>query len=168
MWTLCQMQAKQRSSSAALKMRLAEKRARKKQQLKADGASAEDTAAAMVQLDHEDVEALDQLEAEVAQGFEEQWQKVTELGEQQVIDAASGSKEAAGEIEANLGELRQKHDEAMAQLDKELDAKRKDRQAKLAERLKKKRAKQEKKRDTLSEADTSKLELELIEEEAEL
>ena len=57
------MQAKQRSSSAALKMRLAEKRARKKQQLKADGASAEDTAAAMVQLDHEDVEALDQLEA---------------------------------------------------------------------------------------------------------
>ena len=72
----------------------------------------------MVQLDHEDVEALDQLEAEVAQGFEEQWQKVTELGEQQVTDAASGSKEAAGEIEANLGELRQKHDEAMAQLDK--------------------------------------------------
>ena len=160
------MQAKQRSSSAALKMRLAEKRARKKQQLKADGASAKDTVAAMVQLDHEDVEALDQLEAEVAQGFEEQWQKVTELGEQQVTDAASGSKEAAGEIEANLGELRQKHDEAMAQLDKELDAKRKDRQAKLAERLKKKRAKQEKKRDTLSEADTSKLELELIEEES--
>ena len=160
------IQAKRKDSSNALKKRLAEKRARKRRDLESDGASEEQVAEALQEIAQEEMEALEQLEKDATEACEEQWSKVSELSQQQLNESLGGAKASAVEIEANLGELREKHEKAMAKLDKELDAKRKEKQSKLAERLKKKRAKQEKKKATISEEESSKGELELIEEES--